>query len=349
MNLFARQVLTGIFFLPAFAAAHHGLVTNSGLYLTEELVEIEGEVVEVLWRNPHVRFRVDDGSAVWELEMGPNPRLFRSLGVSQEAIPVGARVTAAGYLSRRDENSLGVLNLLLPDGEEFVERNQTARWTSEDPLDISYRPPSTQDADPDAVAAARATDEGIFRVWAGVSKARSFAQYEPLLTEHAREQRARYDPVTENPELDCRSGMPSPMFDPVPMQIIDEGDRIVVHTQEYDIERTVHMNIDEVPEGIEPSPLGFSVGHWDADTLVVSTTNVGWPLFDSGGTPQSEQIIYTETFEVIEGDVLRYTFSAVDPIMFTAPIDLEVLRGWTPGIELEPYECVSEWQDDVSY
>ena len=136
------------------------------------------------------------------------------------------------------------------------------------------------------------------------------------------------------------------MFDPVPMRIIEAGDRIVIHTQEYNVERVVHMNIDEAPEGIESSPLGFSVGRWDEATLVVSTTNVDWPLFDSGGTPQSEQIVYTETFEVIEGDVLRYTMSAVDPIMFTAPINMEVLRGWTPGIEIEPYDCVSEWQDD---
>ena len=338
----------GTFFLPAFAAAHHGLVTNSGLYVTEELLEIEGEIVEVLWRNPHVRFRVDDGSTVWELEMGPNPRLFRSLGVSQDSVSVGARVTAAGYLSRRDERSLGVLNLLLPTGQEFVERDQTARWSSEEQLDIGYRPPTTQDADPDAVAAARVTAEGIFRVWAGVSGARSVSRYQHLFTEHALEQRAQYDPVADNPELDCRSGMPSPMFDPVPMQIIADGDKILVRTQEYDVERVVHMNTSGAPEGTEASPLGFSVGRWEADTLVVSTTNVGWPLFDGSGTPQSEQVVYTETFEMIEGDVLRYTFSAVDPVMFTAPVDLEVLRGWTPGVEIEPYDCVSQWQEDVN-
>ena len=34
--------------------AHHGPVTQPSLYLTDDLVELEGEIVNVLWRNPHL-------------------------------------------------------------------------------------------------------------------------------------------------------------------------------------------------------------------------------------------------------------------------------------------------------
>jgi len=354
MKTLIRIVLMVGVALPPLVAAHHGTVTNPTLYIIEELVEIEGEVVEVFWRNPHVRFRLDDGSRIWELEMGPQPGLFRRLGVSQDSFSEGGQIRVAGYVSRRNESSLGVTNLLLPSDEEFVEGGQTARWENKQQIDIGYRPPSSQDADPAAVETARATSEGIFKVWAGVGGHRPFGMpgspnadysHERLLTEHAREMVAQYNHV-DNPELDCRTGMPSPMFDPVPMQIIDDGDRILIRVEEYDVERVVHMDTDgiEAPESIAASPLGFSVGHWEGDSLVVSTTHVDWPLFNNGtGTPQSDQVIYGESFEVIEGDVLRYTFSATDPLMFIEPVVVEMLRGWTPGVAIEPFDCVADW------
>ena len=43
--------------------AHHGFITNPVLYHADSLVEVEGEVTGVFWRNPHplVRIENDDG------------------------------------------------------------------------------------------------------------------------------------------------------------------------------------------------------------------------------------------------------------------------------------------------
>ena len=35
--------------------AHHGSVTQGALYHSDVLTELEGEIVEVLWRYPHAR------------------------------------------------------------------------------------------------------------------------------------------------------------------------------------------------------------------------------------------------------------------------------------------------------
>ena len=35
--------------------AHHGSVTQGALYHADVLTELEGEIVEVLWRYPHAR------------------------------------------------------------------------------------------------------------------------------------------------------------------------------------------------------------------------------------------------------------------------------------------------------
>ncbi len=95
--------------LPLSVRAHHGSVTNALLYQSE-LVELQGEIVDVFWRNPHARARlsvVDDsgGEVLWELELGPNPRRLENMGLTSRHLLGTVRV--AGHASRRDPQSLG--------------------------------------------------------------------------------------------------------------------------------------------------------------------------------------------------------------------------------------------------
>ena len=53
--------------------AHHGPVFQSALYLSDNLIELQGEIVAVFWRYPHTRARlrvVDDEGVeqLWESE-----------------------------------------------------------------------------------------------------------------------------------------------------------------------------------------------------------------------------------------------------------------------------------------
>ena len=85
------------------ALAHHGAVTQPSLYLTDNFVELQGEIVEVLWRNPHTRARmrvvVDNGEELlWEIEMAPTPREWEQRGINEENL--FGSVRAAGYISR---------------------------------------------------------------------------------------------------------------------------------------------------------------------------------------------------------------------------------------------------------
>ena len=85
-------------------SAHHGPPSNEALYFADELIEITGELTEVLWRNPHVRARVavteENGSQVtWDLHLGPSPGALESRGYSAEDFL--GEIRAAGYVSRR--------------------------------------------------------------------------------------------------------------------------------------------------------------------------------------------------------------------------------------------------------
>jgi hypothetical protein len=329
--------------LSAQASAHHGAITNPALYVTENFIELEGEIIDVLWRNPHARARIrvvdaDGVEKVWELELGPNPRGFERRGIVADDLLGPAR--AAGYQSIRNPYSLGVQHLLLPDGRENIQgRDRDPMWADSRVSNIE------PEFDPAKVAEARRTANGIFRVWGfRIGDRPRATAYEAILTEPARELAAQFDPARDHPDLECRSGLPMSMLDRQPMQIIDEGDRITIHVGEYDIRRIIYLDSALPDAEREASPLGYSVGHWEGEQLVVSTTHIDWPYLDPYGTPQSNQVEYVERFNVSEDDTnLEYSITATDPVMFNSPVTIELLRSWTPGIEVPPYNCLAEW------
>ncbi|MGI9259629.1 MAG: DUF6152 family protein [Gammaproteobacteria bacterium] len=328
--------------LSPLVQAHHGSLANNALYENDELLEFEGEIIEVLWRNPHARARlrvVDENGAetVYEIETQPGPIEFGRMGIAEEDLYGNVRI--AGYRSKRNPNSIGAMHLLLPSGQEYVPNNREPLWSDEGVRIVLQEP------DPVREAQERETANGIFRMWSRRLGPRPSPDgYSDLLTERGRELAAEYDPPRDNPELDCRSGIATTMFDPNPMEVVDGGDHITLILEEYDIRRTIHLNADVEPER---SPLGFSVGRWEDDnTLIVTTTHLDYPYLDPYGTPQSDQVEYSERFELSEDDtMMSYSLTATDAIMYTAPITLETTRRWAPGIEIPPFNCVGDdWQ-----
>ena len=347
-TIIASWIAAGILFATN-ALAHHGLVTNGALYLTDDFIELDGEITEVFWRNPHTRARLSvvDGNGeetIWELEIGPTPRTFEARGLFAEDFL--GRVRAAGYRSRRNSDSLGVVNLLLPNGQEYVTGNRELRWSS---TRLNSSAGGVFGLGSANVAEAGRTADGIFRVWgrfvSATARGMQPSEDARYLTPRARDLAAQYDPVTQNPELECRQGMPKTMTDPTPMEIVDQGDRIMIRQYEYDVERTVYMSGQENAQP-QASPLGYSVGRWEGDALVVETTHIDWPYLDPRGTPQSNEASYRETFALApEGDRLSYSITITDPVMLTEPFTLEWTRQWAPEIELHPYDCVVEWEE----
>jgi hypothetical protein len=327
--------------------AHHGANTNPELYLAENLVELDGEITRILWRNPHPRLMIkvvdDNGKTTqWELELSGSLHNWTSDGIDGSEFKVGDRVKAAGAVSRRNAKSMGLVHLLLPSGEELLrDRNRELRWSDVrlGSNAVASRP------DPEAVRAAEESADGIFRVWGRRTSPRPRAdQYVDVLTETGHETLARYYAPRDNPDFECRTGMPHHMFDPLPMEITDAGDRIIIETLEYNVKRVIYLTNDR-PDPL-PSNVGYSVGRWEGNTLIVNTTHVDWPYFDPFGTPQSNQVSYIETFQVAEDESqLNYSIVATDPVMFSEPLRLERAWLWQPGTEMFEFDCVPEWED----
>ncbi len=332
-------------FLINGASAHHGSVTNGSLYRVEELIQLEGEITEVFWHNPHVRgkMKVENGNGnaeTWEVEFAGGPRSWERRGMVTDDF-LGL-VKVAGHVSRRNPRGLGVVHMLFANGQEFAARGNSPIYSSELVPSNRRRPTVAQ------IARAEQTADGIFRVWEGShpEPEEELLRVREFFTERGRELAASYDPLEDNLELVCRQGMPDVNFEPVPMDITDQGNRIRIRSEEYNMERYIYM--DSLLAQPKPSPTGHSVGRWDGDTLVVETTGIDWPFYSEIGIPQSDQVRYLEHFWLSEnGNFLNYSIEVTDPIVLTESITLiERSRAWTPGVELEgPYNCIYDWQE----
>ena len=87
------------------------------------------------------------------------------------------------------------------------------------------------------------------------------------------------------------------------------------------------------------SNLGYSVGYWEDNTLVVETSHIDWPFFDRLGTSQTKAIEILERFTLSEDERrLDYRVTILDPETFTGPATIEA--HWLAlGETIEPDEC----------
>jgi len=345
-----RLVCVVLLSLPTTTLAHHSFFAT---FDPETISEFEGEITQIQWRNPHVLFAMrttgaDGQEELWELETN-SVSVLRHTDISSDVVQVGDRVRVAGHPAIRDENQLFLTNMLLPDGQEvlFNLHFSPPRWPNQSDRAIG------ESSDYWVAEAGDASEpsRGIFRVWSHATSPMllpetidpNFDLYSYPLTDAARATVASFDPL-DSPIANCTpKGMPTIMEQPYPMEISELGGDIFLHTEEYDLERRIHMNADTNPAQIPASPLGYSVGRWEGDSLVVNTTQVNWPHFDTVGIPLSDAVELVERFTPSEdGSRLDYSITVTDPATFTEPVVLEKYWLYVPGVEVEPFDCVAE-------
>ncbi len=112
--------------MPLAASGHHSFPEH---FNTSQITEIEGEVTDVRWSNPHVSFtmRTLDGET-WKIESNSIRGLERRQ-ISRDVIRVGNRFRLAGFPARDGSHELYTSNILLADGREVVLRpGSEPRW-----------------------------------------------------------------------------------------------------------------------------------------------------------------------------------------------------------------------------
>jgi hypothetical protein len=112
--------------------------------------------------------------------------------------------------------------------------------------------------------------------------------------------------------------------------------------------RHIYMDGRKLPPQGDPQPLwyGYSVGHWDGDTLVVETNNLrgaedskfdGW--LDVNGSPYSEQAKFIEKFRRPTYDHLQIDMTVDDPKAYTKPWTVRVDQRLVVDQDLIEFIC----------
>jgi len=129
----------------------------------------------------------------------------------------------------------------------------------------------------------------------------------------------------------------------LPMKIVQTPNLVVVLYEYETIYRQIFTDGRALPQDPNPTWMGYSIGHWDGDTLVVTTAGFNdRTTIDLGGHPHTEALRVTERFhrrdaghidlQVTLDDSKAYTRS------WTLPIELDLM----PEGELIEYFCENE-------
>jgi hypothetical protein len=317
------------------------------------IIEITGRLTDIDWQNPHTQFTVttsaEDGStAIWLIE-GRGASQFARARVTADFFETGSNISFAGFRGRRNTTAMFATNILLANGQELVvDSFTTPRWSVDTALLLSA---SSQKG---TAQNAPLNPKDIFRVWSpdrsdhgidGTGRTLWLDNYP--LTEFAQTTQSNWDPVNDNPYINCQNGMPAMMDLATPIEFVQDGDNIVLYLEEQDAVRRIRMPPQSSNEEDEAaSPYGKSVGRWDGTTLEVTTTEIDWPWFDQAGIPQTAQLQLVERFTPsADGLVLRYQVTATDLAVFTEIVLLNRAWVWDSTEQLRPYKCVWDRSD----
>lgn len=150
-------------------------------------------------------------------------------------------------------------------------------------------------------------------------------------------------------------GMPWIMTSPARDYLIDfyqTDDRITLIFEGMDVHRMIFFNQKAVPENFAPSTNGYSIAHWEGDTLIIETTHLR-PKNPYGMMQRSENAKVTERWRLIQhpkfGKALDIDVTMEDPDVFIKPVKgHNLLLPALPGSTINAYGCnESVWDDYV--
>ena len=156
--------------------------------------------------------------------------------------------------------------------------------------------------------------------------------------------------LMRDPEIKCfLPGVPRATYMPYPFQILQGASQILIAYEFAGATRTIHM--EDVGSSPSPTWMGWSVGSWEGDTLVVDVTGFnGQTWFDRSGNFHSEALHVVERYTPISPDHLMYEATIEDANVFTEPwqIRMPLYRRIEPDKQLLEYECV-EFVEQLMY
>jgi hypothetical protein len=154
----------------------------------------------------------------------------------------------------------------------------------------------------------------------------------------------------DNPDAACEPlGLTQLHMHPQPRKIIQTPREIVVLYEANGNTRQILTDGRPLPKN-DPTPwwYGYSVGHWDGDTLVVETTGFRDDVWlDVEGSPLTSTGKMTERWRRVKFGLMQIDITIEDPKAYTRPFTVRVNHQLMPDSELMEFVC--EERDAVHY
>ncbi len=174
-------------------------------------------------------------------------------------------------------------------------------------------------------------------VWQKSSRGQGLIENEPPMSAWGRERFDLAKPIhgprtasaTESnaAELTCMPmGIPASYFRPRPFEIVQLPDRAIMLFEVGNFWRIIYMDGRDFPEVPLHTWNGYSIGHYEGDTLVIETRHViGWVSeqvqrwLDRLGHPFSDDVMITERIRRTDADTLENQITINDPVAYERP------------------------------
>ena len=118
---------------------------------------------------------------------------------------------------------------------------------------------------------------------------------------------------------------------------------VILHESPNSPHRTVFTDGRDLPKDPNPTWLGYSVGRWEGDTMVITTAGFndrGW--LDSAGHPQTEALRITERLRRRDFGHMEFEITIDDPKAFTRPFTIKTERLLAADTDLLEDVCENE-------
>jgi len=153
--------------------------------------------------------------------------------------------------------------------------------------------------------------------------------------------------AAEESNANCEPpGVPRIDNTPNPFKIVQEPDMVVILYEAFGQFRQVFLDGRKLPADANPTWLGYSVGRWDGDTLVVESTGFnGKTWLDQTGHPTTDALHVTERYHRRDFGHMDLQITIDDPKAYTKPWTITEPMVVLPDTDLIEYVCNENEKD----
>ena len=151
----------------------------------------------------------------------------------------------------------------------------------------------------------------------------------------------RDDPVTH-----CLPGGPSEVLNGLYRIIQSPNIVALLYEGGGGRHRQIFTDGRKLPDDPNPTWLGYSVAHWDNDTLVVESAGFNdrsW--LDRAGHPHSENLRVTERFRRVDFGHMQFQITYDDPETLTKPLSISLAVNYIPDTDMLENVCNESERD----